>query len=111
LKVSELNERIVIQSQTDTVTPSGERTKVWGTESAIWARVREQSETESVSGGTGNELVQSITEFTIRARRDISTANRVLYRGRAYDVIEFLQLHGSREWSKIKAVKRDKQSE
>jgi SPP1 family predicted phage head-tail adaptor len=80
-----MNQRIVIQSVTETRSTSGAVTETWATFATVWAAVTFQS-------GSENQLIERQTaktflQFIIRHRTDINEKMRISHDNKIYDII------------------------
>lgn len=80
-----MNQRIVIQSVTETRSTSGAVTETWATFATVWAGVKFQS-------GSENQLIERQTakttiQFTIRYRTDINEKMRISFDSKIYDIL------------------------
>lgn len=98
-----LDRRIVIQVSTPAQSSSGEVTDSWGTLATLWAEFLPGPGRESFSQDQRHAHVDA--RFRIWWRDDVSPLNRITYDGRAYDIVEVLEV-GRREGLELRATTR-----
>ena len=81
-----MNERIVIESVSETRSASGAVSESWSTFATVWAAISYQK-----SGTDEKEMVAKQTtvrnvEFTVRHRTDVTEKMRINYDSRYYDI-------------------------
>lgn len=82
--VGALRERVSIQSQAQTVDEAGAISTTWTEVATCWARMKPVSMKQLLLAGR-DESVRTYM-MTIRYRTDLTTAHRVVWRGRRFDV-------------------------
>lgn len=103
LSAGQLNQRIQIQAQSAGENGLGERVGGWVNQGEpIWAAVRPLRGTKRAEAGALQLAVDTV--FFIRWRTGISAANRLLWEGRAYDIVSAEPIDGGRVWIEIQAV-------
>jgi SPP1 family predicted phage head-tail adaptor len=90
LNIGNMDRRITIERQTETVKPSGSVAKVWQALTTVWAEVIQQSASEFFTGY--GEAETGTVIFRVRFRPGITTADRVNYDGTAYGLKEIKEL-------------------
>lgn len=90
LNIGNMDRRITIDRQTETVKPSGDVSKVWTPIAAVWAEVLQQTATEFFTAYGEAETGTMI--FRVRYRPGITTADRVTYNGQSYGLKEIEEL-------------------
>lgn len=90
INIGNMDRRITIERQTETVKPSGDVVKAWTTVAVVWAEIIQQTATEFFTG-YGEAETGSII-FRVRYRPGITTADRVTYNGSAYGLKEIKEL-------------------
>ena len=90
LNIGNMDRRITIERETETVKPSGDVVKAWQTVALVWAEVLQQSATEFFTGYGEAETGTMI--FRVRYRPGITTADRVTYNGQTYGLKEINEL-------------------
>lgn len=80
----ELKQQIIIQIRTRVPDDKGGTVETWTTHATVWAGLKPSTGNEFLL----NDQVQSrvTTEITIRYRKKVTTAMRVNYGGRIYDI-------------------------
>lgn len=90
LNIGNMDRRIIIERETETVQPSGSVLKAWKPVATVWAEVLQQTASEFFTGygeaETGNVV------FRMRYRPGITTADRVRHDGVAYGLKEVKEL-------------------
>ncbi|MGP4690633.1 phage head closure protein [Agrobacterium cavarae] len=90
LNIGNMDRRITVERETETVAPSGSVVKSWTTVATVWAEVLQQSASEFFTGYGEAEIGTVI--FRVRYRPGITTADRVTYDGTAYGIKEIKEL-------------------
>lgn len=90
INIDNMNRRITIERQTETVKPSGDVVKAWTTVAVVWAEIIQQTTTEFFTG-YGEAETGSII-FRVRYHPGITTADRVTYNGSAYGLKEIKEI-------------------
>lgn len=80
----QLDQRITIEKRTTTSNEFGETIETWSTRATVWAQARpltgtERERPESTQG-------RANYAFVIRYRDDVLTTDRIMWRGRAFNV-------------------------
>lgn len=79
-----LRERVSIQAQAQTVDAAGAITTTWTEIASCWARMKPVSMQQLLLAGR-DESVRTYL-MTIRYRTDLTTAHRIVWRSRRFDV-------------------------
>ncbi|UXT48174.1 phage head closure protein [Agrobacterium tumefaciens] len=90
LNIGNMDRRITIERETETVKPSGSVVKAWTPVATVWAEVLQQSASEFFTGYGEAETGSVI--FRVRFRPGITTADRVTYDGTAYGIKEIKEI-------------------
>lgn len=90
LNIGNMDRRITIERETETLKPSGDATKVWAPVATVWAEVLQQTASEFFTGY--GEAETGTVIFRVRFRPGITTADRVNYDGTAYGIKEIKEL-------------------
>jgi SPP1 family predicted phage head-tail adaptor len=90
LNIGKMDRRITIERETETVSPSGDVVKAWAPIATAWAEIVQQSATEFFTGYGEAETGTAI--FRVRYRPGITTADRVTYAGKVYDLKEVAEI-------------------
>lgn len=90
LNIGNMDRRITIDRETETVKPSGSVVKAWTPVATVWAEVVQQSASEFFTGYGEAETGTMI--FRVRYRPGITTADRVTYDGQSYGLKEIKEL-------------------
>lgn len=91
LPAGKLTAEITLERKVETVAPSGAISTVWTPYATLRAEPVAMSTDEYLSGSTvERETVAAV--FRIRTRPDISLADRIVYKGRTYDLREVVEL-------------------
>lgn len=85
IPAGELNARIEIQAYIDEPDAGGGRVKTWKTFAKVWAKWKHQNMFErlqamQMEAGVNHRVI-------IRKRDDVSAVNRILYKGKAYQIV------------------------
>ncbi len=90
LNIGNMDRRITVEREAETVSPSGDARKVWTPIATVWAEILQQSANEFFTGYGEAETGSVI--FRVRYRPGITTADRVTYNGTAYGLKEIKEL-------------------
>lgn len=90
LNIGNMDRRITIERETETVKPSGSVVKVWAPVATVWAEVLQQTASEFFTGF--GEAETGTVIFRVRYRPGMTTADRVIYDGTAYGLKEIKEL-------------------
>ena len=99
--IGELDERITLQTKTESTDTSGDRTHTWADVVTLWAKVIHIKGKERFEAARLTEVAD--IEVFIRYRGTISKDNdRIVYDGGQYDIYSTQEV-GRRRWEKILA--------
>ncbi|MDX0605408.1 phage head closure protein [Sinorhizobium medicae] len=101
LNIGKMDRRITIERETETVKPSGSVVKAWATVATVWAEVVQQTASEFFTGY--GEAENGTVIFRIRWMPGLTTADRVSYAGKVYDLKEITEL-GRRDGLELRGV-------
>lgn len=90
LNIGNMDRRITIDRQTETVKLSGDVVKAWTPVAVVWAEVIQSTATEFFTGYGEAETGTMI--FRVRYRPGITTADRVTYNGQSYGLREIKEI-------------------
>ncbi|MGV1918038.1 phage head closure protein [Rhizobium sp. 22-785-1] len=90
LNIGNLDRRITIERETETVMPSGSVMKAWTPVATVWAELIQQTASEFFTGF--GEAETGTVIFRVRYRPGITSADRVTYDGTAYGIKEIKEL-------------------
>lgn len=90
LNIGNMDRRIIIERETETLKPSGDPVKTWTPVAVVWAEVLQQSATEFFTGFGEAETGTMI--FRVRYRPGITTADRVTYNDQSYGLKEIKEI-------------------
>jgi len=90
MHAGKLTSTIAIQRETETVNDFGTVSKAWANVASIRAEIVQQSASEFLTGY--GEAEDGTIIFRIRYRPGITTADRVIYAGRIYDLKEIKEI-------------------
>lgn len=90
LNIGNLDRRITIERETETVMPSGSVIKAWTPVATVWAELIQQTASEFFTAYGEAETGTMI--FRVRYRPGITSADRVAYGGKAYGITEIKEL-------------------
>lgn len=90
--IGDMNERVTLQSENRTPDDSGGYASVWVTIATLWGAVAPVSSREDVEAAqlTGRASYR----FRLRARGDVTAAQRLLWREGVYNIRAVTQLPG-----------------
>ncbi len=91
-----LNQRIIIQQYVPSQDSSGSTTETWSTLVTVWAAIRPLRGREYYAAKQAQ--VEMTNEITIRWRRDVGAANRVLFGSRVFEIEAAVNLDEANEW-------------
>lgn len=90
LNIGNLDRRIIIERETEIVSPSGDVRKVWTPVATVWAEILQQTASEFFTGY--GEAETGTVIFRVRYRPGMTTADRVTYDGTGYGIKEIKEL-------------------
>ena len=79
-----LDQRITIQSASESTGSMGDVSKTWGTLATVWAAVVHATGREALADDRTTATAQ--TKFTIRNRSDVTEAMRIVWGGDTYNI-------------------------
>ncbi|MBA4543852.1 phage head closure protein [Thermoactinomyces daqus] len=101
MRISDLRHRITIQQKTTTRDAEGNVRESWNDVATVWAafepmtsRWREFLQAAAINA-------ESFVRFRIRYRSDVTSAMRILYAGRQFDIVETIDLNGRHQETHI----------
>ncbi|MBH8605992.1 phage head closure protein [Thermoactinomyces sp. CICC 10521] len=101
MRISDLRHRITIQQKTTTRDAEGNVRESWNDVATVWAafepmtsRWREFLQAAAINA-------ESYVRFRIRYRSDVTSAMRILYAGRQFDIVETIDLNGRHQKTHI----------
>lgn len=99
----QLNQRVQLQQRGAGDDALRESNGAWVNVGAeVWAKVEPLTGREGLAAGALQQTVD--TRFILRHRGDVTPDMRVVWKGRAYDVISAEPVDGGIEWLEIMAV-------
>jgi SPP1 family predicted phage head-tail adaptor len=90
LNIGNMDRRITIEREAETVKPSGSVVKAWAPVATVWAEVLQQTASEYFTGY--GEAETGTVIFRVRYCPGITSADRVTYDGTAYGIKEIKEL-------------------
>jgi len=90
LNIGNLDRRITIERETETVAPSGNVVKAWTPVATVWAELIQQTASEFFTGY--GEAETGTVIFRVRYRPGITSSDRVTYEGTSYGIKEIKEL-------------------
>ncbi|MCQ1779154.1 phage head closure protein [Neorhizobium galegae] len=90
LNIGDMDRRITIERESETLSPSGDPRKIWAPVATIWAEVLQQSASEFFTGY--GEAETGTVIFRVRYRPGVTTADRVIHDGTAYGIKEIKEI-------------------
>lgn len=85
MEAGKLNNRITIQTYTDTKDSKGQKIKVWSDAFTIWAEVVSSTSREFYNAQKNNSETEIV--FKVRYRTGITTLKRIKYNGVYYEIV------------------------
>jgi len=85
LSAGQLNERVTFQSVSRTKGDMGGQVETWADHATVWANVRQPSSRELVAAAQMQSTMDHV--ITVRYRTDITSDMRVMWRGRALEIV------------------------
>ena len=85
-----MNERIVIQSVTESRSASGQVNKSWLTFATVWAAVEYKRVGTDEKEIVARETAIGNVEFTVRYRTDLNEKMRISFNSKVYDIERIL---------------------
>jgi SPP1 family predicted phage head-tail adaptor len=89
----DLTELVTIQEATSTSDGAGGHVRTWGDVATVWASIGARTGSQSVGSKAGRETLGDdrttatrVITLTIRNRRDLDEAMRVVWQGSAYNI-------------------------
>ncbi|MBX5023050.1 phage head closure protein [Rhizobium lentis] len=90
LNIGNMDRRITIEREAETVKPSGSVVKAWAPLATVWAEVLQPTASEFFTGY--GEAETGTVIFRVRYRPAMTTKDRVTYDGQPYDLKEIKEL-------------------
>ncbi|MGK9054194.1 phage head closure protein [Neorhizobium petrolearium] len=90
LNIGNMDRRITIEREAETVSLSGDPRKTWTSVTTVWAEVLQQTASEFFTGY--GEAETGTVIFRVRFQPGITTADRVTYDGAAYGLKEIKEI-------------------
>ncbi len=90
LNFGNMDRRITIERERETVKPSGSVVKAWAPFAIVWAEVLQQTASEFFTGY--GEAETSTVIFRVRFQPGITTSDRIVYDGTAYGLKEIKEI-------------------
>ena len=84
MHIGRMHDRVVIQSPTESYSPSGETTLSWETFAEVWASVDGLSSRDIMQAQQANVLATH--KIVCRYRADVDHTSRMIYRGRTMEL-------------------------
>lgn len=84
MSAGQLDRRITIEQETETVSPSGGVVVTWATVATVWAAKMDVRPRERYAAAT--DLATETTTFRIRWRSGITPEMRITYDGKVYNI-------------------------
>lgn len=101
MRAGKLDRTIIIERETETVSPSGTVVTAWSNIATVRAEIVTQSASEFLTGY--GEAEAGTILFRIRYLADITTADRITYAGTDYNIKEVVEI-GRRRGLELRAV-------
>ncbi len=87
MNIGRLRQRVTIQQYVASRDSVGDQIETWGDVAEVWADVRAKPVEETFIGGADREQDGVTYDVSIRYRSDVDATNRLLYDGRALDIL------------------------
>ncbi len=94
--VGTLRDRVQLQRRDMTLAADGGHETTFVPLTSVWARVRSRS--ARFGKQSGGRAALSTHAVTLRYRADLTAGDRIIYRGRALDIIEAEDINGRRAY-------------
>lgn len=94
--VGTLRDRVLLQKREMSLLPDGGHETLFFPLTTVWARVRARSARLSREGD--GRSATSTHAVVIRFRKDLMPGDRIVYRGRALEIVEAEDINGRRAW-------------
>lgn len=101
MEAGKLDRLITIERATKTVQPAGNMVATWAVIASPRAQIVQQTSTEFLTGF--GEAENGTVIFRLRWRDDITTADRIMFEGRAHGIQEIAEI-GRRRGLELRAV-------
>jgi len=105
-RIGSLNERIVIQSVSESQSASGYAAPTWGTFATVWANVNFRPGGADERIITDRETAVSPVEFTLRYRTDITPKMRVSWQSDTFDIVAVMP-EPEKDYMTLKTKRRE----
>jgi SPP1 family predicted phage head-tail adaptor len=99
--IGEMRHRLQFQTLTGTEDANGFVTKTWATSFTVWGAARDVGGREFFEAAA--QHMENITTFTIRARAGITTAMRVVFQSKPYEIVQISRMQYRGDYMQIKA--------
>jgi len=99
--IGEMRHRLRFETLTSTEDANGFVTKTWTTAFTVWGAARDVGGREFFEAAA--QHMENITTFTIRARSGITTAMRILFQSKPYEIMQISRMQYRGDYMQIKA--------
>lgn len=89
LNTGEMRNKIEIQEYVESVNENGYPVNDWETKHVLWAKIKTVKGSESINASA--EINTNMYRFIVRYTRGLNAKQRVLFKGRLYDIQAVLQ--------------------
>ena len=99
--IGDMRHKLQFQTQTSTEDANGFIVTAWTTAFTVWGAARDVGGREFFEAAA--QHMENITTFTIRSRAGITTAMRILFRGKPYEIVQISRMQYRGDYMQIKA--------
>lgn len=89
-----MDQRVVLQVRQDVRDDHGQQVGAWVPLATVWAAIKPFRGREYLAAGQMQEGAQMVV--TVRWRADVSSANRLVWRGEIFDITDAQEAHAGR---------------
>lgn len=100
--VGSLRDRVQLQKREMALMPDGGHETIFFPITSVWARVRSRSARFAREGD--GRAATSTHNVVVRFRKDIAAGDRIIYRGRALEVLDAEDINGRRAYLACQCV-------
>ena len=101
ISAGELRHRLQFQRHTTVENENGVPISTWATAFTVWGAARDVSGKEFFEAAA--HKMEDVVTFTIRARSDVDTAMRIMFRGKPFEIIAINNLEYRGDYIQIRA--------
>lgn len=101
ISAGELRHRLQFQRQSTVENENGVPITTWVPMATVWGGARDVSGKEFFEAAA--HQMEDIVTFTVRARTDLNTAMRIIFRGKPFEIVEINHLEYRDDYIQIRA--------